>query len=151
SPAGTVSVNRVAKGSGAFGTNSTLAEPIHRHSPSTAGLRDAGGGSDFCSSTDIRATTGPEKVMVGRASAPTTSCGREATTVRPAPGTASGATEMAGGAGSGSRGAWVGPGGLPLQAVSIATESAATQARRVDAALTAWRPPPELRGACPGP
>src|SRR5262249_50762035 len=108
SPAGTVTVKRVAKGNGVLGTNSTLAEPIHRHSPGSAGLREAGGGSDCCSSTEPRAMTGREKVMVGRASAPTTSCGRTATTVRPVVGTASGATVIAGGGGSGCNG-WLGP------------------------------------------
>ncbi len=42
SPAGTVTVKRVAKGSGVLGTNSTLAEPIHRHSPGSAGLEGGG-------------------------------------------------------------------------------------------------------------
>src|SRR5215468_6631607 len=103
-PPGTLTVKRVANGNGALRTNSTLAEPIHRHSPGSAGLSVAGGGNDCCSSTEPRATTGREKVMVGRASAPTTACGRAATTVRPAAGTASGATVIAGGAGRGSRG-----------------------------------------------
>src|SRR5262249_38575353 len=60
-PAGTVTVKGVARGKGLFGTNSTLAEPIHRHSPSTAGVMEAGGASAFCSSIDISATTGREK------------------------------------------------------------------------------------------
>src|SRR6185369_16085634 len=148
SPAGTVTVNRVAKGSGVLGTNSTLAEPIHRHSPSIAGLSDAGGASAFCSSTDMRATTGREKVMVGRASAPTTSCGREATTVRPVVGRASGAIDRAGGGGRGCRGGCAGPDCLPLQATSAATASAAVQTRRVDPALTRGSSP-ELRDRVP--
>src|SRR5262249_39075144 len=37
-PPGTLTVKRVANGNGALGTNSTLAEPIHRHSPGSAGL-----------------------------------------------------------------------------------------------------------------
>src|SRR5215471_15082571 len=135
SPGGTVTVNRVAKGSGERGTNSTLAEPIHRHSPSTAGLIVAGGASAFCSSTDISATTGREKVMVGRASAPTTSCGRAATTVSPVVGSASAGMASAGGGGSGWS-AWPVSDGLPLQAGNAATASAAAQTRRVDATLT---------------
>ena len=66
-PAGTVTVYRVPSFRGEPGTNSTLAEPSQRHSPSSAGSSFAGAASPRSAATEPRAIMGLVKVMVGRA------------------------------------------------------------------------------------